>query len=63
MTDYYDIDDILATEERVNSTFKVDVYNLGYLDSSSTKDNVLAAETKVTTALTPIHMHNRAFTL
>ncbi|ELT96859.1 hypothetical protein CAPTEDRAFT_21464 [Capitella teleta] len=39
---YFDIDDILATQERVPVVFQVPALNLGYLDSSSETNNIEA---------------------
>ena len=33
--DYFDVDDILATQERVPSKIELQIYNLGFLDPSS----------------------------
>jgi len=43
---YYDIDDILAEEERVPITFRNEGYNLGWLDPGSNEEH-LKSETKV----------------
>jgi len=43
---YFDIDDILATQERIPCKFEVPVYNLGFLDASSESAD-LAADTKM----------------
>ena len=40
--DYYDIDDILATQERVPSRLEVPLYNLGFLDPNSEGDHLQA---------------------
>ena len=44
--EYYDIDSILAAEERVPCTFEVDAVGLGYLDASCVDDD-LALDSKV----------------
>jgi len=43
---YYDIDDILAEEERIPLTFRNEGYNLGWLDAGSSDDH-LKSETAV----------------
>ena len=34
MADYFDLDTILAEEERIPTTFKTDAFKVGYLDPS-----------------------------
>jgi len=46
MGDYYDVDCILADEERVPTTFRETAFQLGYLDPGSTDDDILR-DTKV----------------
>lgn len=42
MSDYYDIHEILAGEERVNCTFLTDAQECAYLDPSSLEDDIKA---------------------
>lgn len=40
MSKYFNIDDILAGEERVKVVWNADAYKLGYLDPSMSPDDV-----------------------
>ncbi|XP_068722499.1 DNA replication complex GINS protein PSF3-like [Montipora capricornis] len=44
--DYFDLDDIIATQGRIPSTLEVQIYNLGFLDPSS-EGNDLQSGTKL----------------
>ena len=44
--DYFDLDDIIATQGRIPATLEVQIYNLGFLDPSS-EGNDLQSGTKL----------------